>query len=201
MKIFCVGRNYSDHAREMNAEVPADPVIFMKPETALVRNEKLYYPYFTQDLHYEGELVIKIAKNGKGIEPEYAGSYYDQITLGLDLTARDIQQQLKKKGLPWELSKSFDHSAVIGDWIPVAPIISNPIEFELRQNQKSVQKGSTLDMLFSINQIVSYISRFFTLKTGDLIFTGTPAGVGPIQKGDVFEGFINQNSVLKTTVY
>jgi len=193
MKIFCIGRNYAAHAAELNNEVPENPVVFMKPDTAVVKNnDPVYYPDFTNDLHYEVELVVRISKMGKHIEEKFASKYYDQIGLGVDFTARDIQAELKQKGLPWERAKAFDQSAVIGQFWSVAEFedIQNTT-FELYKNDVRVQFGNTMDMIFTINQLIANISKMCTLKVGDLIFTGTPSGVGPVKKGDQLRGVLN----------
>lgn len=202
MKIICIGRNYADHAKEMNAEVPTVPVFFMKPDTAILKNgQDFYYPDFTSDLHYECELVYRINKAGKNIQAKFADKYYSEMTLGIDFTARDLQQECKKKGLPWEIAKSFESSAPISDVFQQTESI-NPkeISFELRKNGEVVQQGQSKDMIFSIDEIISYISRFMTLKTGDLIYTGTPQGVGPVSIGDVLEGSLNGQAMFRFEV-
>ena len=202
MKIICIGRNYADHAKEMNAEVPTVPVFFMKPDTAILKNgQDFYYPDFTSDLHYECELVYRINKAGKNIQAKFAHKYYSEMTLGIDFTARDLQQECKKKGLPWEIAKSFESSAPISDVFQQTESI-NPkeISFELRKNGEVVQQGQSKDMIFSIDEIISYISRFMTLKTGDLIYTGTPQGVGPVSIGDVLEGSLNGQAMFRFEV-
>jgi len=202
MKIFCVGRNYAEHARELSNAVPSQPVIFCKPDTALLRNhEDFYLPDFSNDVHHEVELVLRICKNGKHIEEKFARKYYDQITVGIDFTARDIQQQQKEKGLPWEIAKAFDGSAPLGEWIDFASL-KNPdnISFSLHKNHQQVQLGQTSDMLFSFDRIIAYISRYFTLKTGDLIYTGTPSGVGPVQAGDFLEARLEDRLLLTCRV-
>ena len=193
MKIICIGRNYAAHAKEMNAPLPESPVFFMKPDTALLKNgQAFYYPEFTKDLHYECELVVRIDKTGKHISAQFAHKYYSHVTLGIDLTARDLQEQCKTKGLPWEIAKSFEHSAPISDkWIPKEQLDLTNCEFVLFKNNLPVQVGKTSDMIFSIDKIIAYISQFMTLKTGDLIFTGTPSGVGPVQVGDHLSGELN----------
>lgn len=198
MKIFCIGRNYAKHAEELHNEIPKEPVIFMKPKNALLQNNNpFYYPDFTVDIHHECELVLRICKNGKNIREKYASRYYDKITVGIDFTARDLQAVLKEKGLPWEKAKSFDHSAVIGKMIDFRPRIGDdPIHFGLKLNGKIVQEGNTADMLFSFDQILTHISRYFTVNIGDLIFTGTPVGVGRIQIGDHLEGFLGKDLLL-----
>jgi acylpyruvate hydrolase len=202
MKIICIGRNYAEHAKEMNAAVPTEPVFFMKPDTSLLKDgSDFYFPDFTQDLHYECELVIKICKTGKHIAEKFAHNYYTQFSLGIDFTARDLQQKCKEKGLPWEIAKAFEHSAPISNtWIDVKNTELSDLHFFLKKNGETVQKGHTADMLFNINQLISYVSRFMTLKTGDLIFTGTPSGVGPVVVGDVLEGFIGEEKMFRFEV-
>jgi 2-keto-4-pentenoate hydratase/2-oxohepta-3-ene-1,7-dioic acid hydratase in catechol pathway len=202
MKIFCVGRNYVAHAKELGNEVPTEPVIFMKPKSALLQpNAPFYYPEFTNELHYECEIVLRIGKNGKYIQEKQAGKYYNAITAGIDFTARDIQDELKKKGLPWEKAKAWDNSAVVGTWIDINPQIQkNNINFCLYKNKELVQNGNTNLMLFNFDQIVSNISNYFSLNIGDLIFTGTPAGVGECVVGDVLEGFIENDSLFELEV-
>ncbi|HEX8316253.1 MAG TPA: fumarylacetoacetate hydrolase family protein [Flavisolibacter sp.] len=202
MKIFCVGRNYTDHAKELNNEIPDEPVIFMKPKSALLQpHTPFYYPEFTNELHYECELVLRIAKNGKYIQEKFANKYYDAVTAGIDFTARDIQAELKQKGLPWEKAKAWDNSAVIGKWVPLANLKDrNNINFSLQKNKEEVQKGNSQDMLFDFDYIVSYISNFFSINIGDLIFTGTPAGVGEIVVGDEIEAFMDEQSMLTLEV-
>ncbi|HMP91946.1 MAG TPA: fumarylacetoacetate hydrolase family protein [Phnomibacter sp.] len=202
MKIICVGRNYIDHAKELGNQVPDEPVIFMKPKNALLNNGgALFYPAFTNELHYEAELVVKISKNGKFIDRRAARQYYQEITVGIDFTARDVQERLKKKALPWEKAKAFDHSAAIGSWVPVSSL-ENPgnIAFSLFKNGEMVQQGQSADMIFSIDKIISHISEYFTLNIGDLIYTGTPAGVGEVVVDDLLEGYLEGNLVLETYV-
>lgn len=201
MKIICVGRNYSEHAKELNNAVPTSPMLFMKPQTALLQDGKpFFHPNFSENIHYELEVVLKICKNGKHIESNFAHKYYDQVTLGIDFTARDLQDKLKEKGHPWEIAKAFDHSAVIGEWLPFENFNSENIGFQLFQNENLVQDGHTNEMIFDFNTLVSYASKFFTLKQGDLIFTGTPAGVGKINIGDVLEGQLEGEKVLHCEV-
>jgi acylpyruvate hydrolase len=202
MKIICIGRNYTEHAKEMNAELPTAPVFFMKPETALImQGNDFYYPDFTKDLHYECELVVRIDKAGKHISEKFAHKYYSQIGLGLDFTARDLQQTCKEKGLPWEIAKSFDHSAALGNvFLNKHTINLDALDFELRKNGSTVQLGNTSQMLFNIDRIIAYVSQFITLKTGDLIYTGTPAGVGPVAIGDLLEGFISKEKMFSFKV-
>jgi 2-keto-4-pentenoate hydratase/2-oxohepta-3-ene-1,7-dioic acid hydratase in catechol pathway len=191
MKIICVGRNYRDHAAEMKAEVPSEPVFFMKPDTAVLKDDIFYFPHFTQEIHYECELLVKIDRVGKHIDPKFARKYYSSIGLGIDFTARDLQNLCKEKGLPWELAKAFDQSAVISNrWVPFNDLNSSNITFEFYQNGQLRQTGNSEMMLFNIDQIIAYISKFITLKTGDVIFTGTPAGVGPIKIGDELKGHL-----------
>ncbi len=193
MKIICIGRNYAEHARELNNPVPERPVVFMKPATALLNGDKpFFYPDFTKDLHFEGELVLRVARNGRHVQPEFAHTYYEEISIGIDFTARDLQQQCKKKGHPWEIAKAFDHSAPVGRFISLKELPDpSAIDFELDRDGEPVQRGNTRDMLFSFDEIVVYVSQFFKLQMGDLIFTGTPAGVGPVSRGDTFTGRIS----------
>ena len=197
MKIFCIGRNYAEHAKELNNAVPTKPMVFMKPPTALLLDGKpLFYPDFTRNLHHEIEIVLRISKNGKAIEPAFAHRYYDQIALGIDFTARDVQDELKAKGQPWELAKGFDGSAVLSDFRPLSNFDVADIKFELQKNGTAVQVGTTQDLIFSFDTLVSYISKFFTLQQGDIIFTGTPAGVGAVAVGDLLEGFLEGEKLL-----
>lgn len=197
MKIICIGRNYADHAKELNNEIPDDPVIFMKPKNAILLPEKpFYYPEFSDDIHYECELVYKICKNGKFIQEKFAHKYYNEVTVGIDFTARDVQQKLKSKGLPWELAKAFDGSAVVGDFVP----LTDQLEFELIRNGNVVQKGSSTDMIYNINQVIAYVSQYISINIGDLIFTGTPAGVGPIQVYDKLEGVLNGEKLFSVEI-
>jgi acylpyruvate hydrolase len=201
MKIFCVGRNYSEHAKELGNAVPENPVIFSKPDTALLKNsEPFYFPDFSKDVHHEVELVIRINKVGKKIQEKFARNYYNEIGLGIDFTARDMQSKLKEKGLPWELAKAFDGSAPIGDFVSVEGLDVNNINFSLKKNGVEVQKGNTAQMIFSFDAIVSFVSQYFTLKVGDLIYTGTPAGVSKVEIGDKLEGFIENKLMLNCEV-
>ncbi len=202
MKVICIGRNYADHAKEMNAEVPSAPVFFMKPDSSILRDgSPFFYPEFTKDLHYECEIVVKINKLGKNISEKFAHTYYDEIGLGIDFTARDLQGEAKSKGLPWEIGKAFDNSAFISKkWINKADLDLENISFSLTQNGTTVQNGSTADLIFSFDKIIAYISQFVTLKIGDLIYTGTPAGVGPIQIGDKLEGFIGEKKMYSLNI-
>ncbi|MGN6354233.1 MAG: fumarylacetoacetate hydrolase family protein [Parafilimonas sp.] len=199
MKIFCVGRNYAEHAKELKNEVPPEPVIFLKPKSALLTpGFQFYYPEFTNELHYEAELVLYISKNGKYIPEEQAQRYYDRISVGIDFTARDIQAELKKKGLPWEKAKAWDGSAVVGRMHELtADMLKKPIEFSLEVNNELVQQGNSNDMLFSFDRIIADISQYFALNIGDLIFTGTPAGVGECVVGDVLIGHLGNEKVFE----
>jgi 2-keto-4-pentenoate hydratase/2-oxohepta-3-ene-1,7-dioic acid hydratase in catechol pathway len=198
MKIICIGRNYAEHVKEMNAPVPTEPVLFMKPETALLqKNEPFYYPEFSKDIHHEVELVLKISKMGRHIDLQFANRYYDEIGIGIDFTARDIQAKCKEKGLPWEKAKAFDHSAPIGKFLPKTKFpLMDDIRFHLDVNGQKVQQGTTEDLLFSFDHLIAYVSKFFTLKKGDMIFTGTPQGVGPVKIGDRLEAYIGQEKLL-----
>jgi len=198
MKIICIGRNYAEHAKELNNPVPAEPVFFLKPDTALiVNNQPFYIPDFSNDIHHEVELVIKIAKAGKHIDKKFASKYYNEIGIGIDFTARDIQSQCKEKGLPWEKAKAFDGSAPVGKFKDKAQLNSDGINFHLEKNGTEIQTGNTKDLIFSFDEIIAYISRYFTLKTGDLIFTGTPAGVGAVKQGDKLSAFIEGENLLE----
>ena len=200
MKILCIGRNYVDHAKEMNSSVPKSPLIFMKPESALNKSDVLKYPSFTSNLHYELELVIHISKEVCEITLEQAADCFDKIGLGIDFTARDIQAQCKEKGHPWEKAKAFDHSASLSTLIDKSSFNLSDTKFELFQNEEKVQSGSSEDMIFNFDFLIHYASRYFTLHPGDLIFTGTPAGVGPVKKGDKLEGYLNGDSLLKVSI-
>ena len=202
MKFFCIGRNYVEHAKELGNEVPDEPVIFMKPKSALLApNVPFYYPEFTNELHYECELVLRISKNGKYISEASASSFFDAITVGIDFTARDIQNELKKKGLPWEKAKAWDNSAVVGKWKMIDDSIDNTnINFSMTKNGEVVQKGNSNQMIHDFNQIIAHISTYFSLNIGDMIFTGTPAGVGEIVVGEELEGFLENESLFKIKV-
>lgn len=203
MKIICIGRNYADHARELQNEVPDEPVIFIKPETALIpKGHPFYYPLHTEDLHYEVELVLRICRVGKHIDPKFAHKYYAEIGIGIDFTARDVQQKCKEKGLPWEKAKAWDHSAPLSKTFKSLNELPNPksISFSLHKNGIPVQSGNTSDMLFDFDQLVHHASAFFTLKMGDLIFTGTPSGVGPAVKGDLLEAYIEEEKLLSLRI-
>lgn len=202
MKIICIGRNYVEHIRELNHTIPAEPVFFLKPDTALlIRNRPLYYPSFTSQLHHEIELVLKINKVGKHIQKEFAHTYFDEIGIGLDMTARDLQDTAKKKSLPWTIAKGFDQSAPIGSFLPKSRFddLKN-ISFHLDLNGKTVQNGNSGMMIYPFEEIISYISNFMTLRTGDLIFTGTPAGVGPVKTGDILEAYLEGKKLLKCEI-
>jgi 2-keto-4-pentenoate hydratase/2-oxohepta-3-ene-1,7-dioic acid hydratase in catechol pathway len=198
MKIIAIGRNYAEHAKELNNPVPTVPVIFMKPDTAILKDNKpFYHPEFSSDIHHEIELVLKISKEGKHIAEKFAGNYFEEIGLGIDFTARDIQQKHKEKGLPWELAKAFDHSAPISKFIPKSNFKDlNQLNIRLDLNGKTVQNGNTRDLLFSYEYIISFVSKYFTLKKGDLIFTGTPQGVGKINIGDHLAGYLEDEKLL-----
>lgn len=201
MKIFCIGRNYADHAKELNNKVPSKPMIFMKPPTALLLNGgPFYYPDFSTNIHYEGEIVLKIVKNGKHVSEEFALEYIDAITIGLDLTARDLQAECKEKGHPWEIAKAFDNSAVLGSWIPFDTSRSKDISFSLHLNGEMVQNGNTEDLIFHFETLIAYISKYFKIQKGDLIYTGTPAGVGPVKIGDILEGSIEGQNLLRCMI-
>lgn len=202
MKIICIGRNYAAHIEELKNEKPGQPVVFLKPDTALLKGgAPFYYPDFSSNIHHEIELVLKIAKEGKYIQPQFAHRYFEEIGLGIDFTARDLQDQCKAKGLPWEIAKGFNGSAPIGEFIPVAELgdLKN-MDFHLEINGEVKQRGNTSMMLFDFATIISYVSQFFTLKKGDLIYTGTPAGVGPVQVGDQLFGFIGNEKMLHVEV-
>jgi acylpyruvate hydrolase len=199
MKIICIGRNYVSHAQELNNEVPDEPVFFMKPDSALLRNnDPFYHPEWTQEVHYEVELILRICRLGKNIDKKFASRYYDEIGLGIDFTARDIQDQLKKKGLPWEKAKAFDQSAVISsNFLPLSIMPEKAaIKFNLDVNGKTVQNGDSSLMIFNFDEIIVHVSRYMTLKIGDLIYTGTPAGVGPVKIGDRLEGYLEGKTMF-----
>jgi len=202
MKIICVGRNYADHAKELKNEVPSEPVIFLKPETALLpKRNPFFIPEFSSDIHHELELVVRINRVGKSIEERFAQRYYNEATVGIDFTARDIQSALKAKGLPWERAKAFDGSAPVGKFVPLSALGSvQNLDLRLEKNDEVVQEGNTSDMLFTVDRVISYVSQFMTLKIGDLIFTGTPAGVGPVKENDVLKAYLNDQELLKINV-
>jgi 2-keto-4-pentenoate hydratase/2-oxohepta-3-ene-1,7-dioic acid hydratase in catechol pathway len=198
MKIICAGLNYRQHTIEMNWAFPQEPVLFLKPDSAIVKNNKPFFlPDFSSDIHYEVEVVVKISKLGKGISRKFAHRYFDEVTMGIDITARDIQTRLKKEGKPWEISKGFDGSAPLGKFVPVRSFSNvNNLDFRLEINGNIVQKSNTSDMIFSIAELIEYSSKFFTLKTGDLIFTGTPSGVGSLRKNDHLVAFLDDKPLL-----
>lgn len=202
MKMICIGRNYANHIAELNNERPDAPVIFMKPDTALVQKQYPFVlPEFSNDVHHEVEVLVKINKVGKYIDAKFAHKYYDEIGLGIDFTARDVQSKLKEKGLPWEIAKAFDGSAVVGDFVPKAELGNlNELNFELSNNDRVVQKGNTSNMLWKIDEIIAYVSQFFTLRTGDIIFTGTPEGVAKVNPGDVLEGMLEGRKLFRIQV-
>lgn len=200
MKIICIGRNYTEHISELNNEKPDEPVVFMKPDTALLKESDFYIPDFSQDVHHEIEVVVKISRVGKYIEPKFAHKYYNEISVGIDFTARDLQSKLKEKGLPWEKAKAFDGSAVVGNFISVEGLDTNNLDLELLKNGTSQQKGNTNQMMWNINELIAYVSQYFTLKTGDLIFTGTPSGVSKVETNDVLEGFLEGKQLFKINI-
>jgi 2-keto-4-pentenoate hydratase/2-oxohepta-3-ene-1,7-dioic acid hydratase in catechol pathway len=202
MKIICVGRNYAAHAKELNNAVEEEPVIFLKPDTALLNNNQDFYlPDFSNDIHYETEVVVKINKAGKHIDEKFAHRYYDSVSLGIDFTARDLQTMLKAKGLPWERAKAFDGSAVIGSFLPLADVgMISDLSFLMNLNGQKVQSANTSEMVFSVDKVIAFVSRFITLKTGDLIYTGTPQGVGKVNVGDNLVGFLGDKEMFNFNV-
>ncbi|RRQ47589.1 FAA hydrolase family protein [Maribacter algicola] len=202
MKIICIGRNYTEHIEELKNEKPSEPVIFIKPDSAVLPKEQDFYiPEFSNDVHYEVEVLIKIKRVGKHIKEEFAGTYYDEIGLGIDFTARDLQSKLKEKGLPWEKAKGFDGAAVIGQWLPKSNFKDlNSLNFGLFKNGEAVQKGNTSLMLWKIDEIISYVSTFFMLKKGDVIFTGTPAGVGKVSANDYLTGYLEDKELFNVKI-
>lgn len=197
MKIICIGRNYAEHAQELGNEVPESPVIFMKPDTAVLKKgSDFYIPEFSDDVHYELEVVLKISKGGKYIQEENADKYYDEIGLGIDFTARDLQSKLKEKGLPWELAKGFDGSAVLSEFYKKEKFNMKNLNFSLRKNKEEVQNGNTSMMIFSPEKIIAFVSQYFTLRVGDLIFTGTPKGVGKVSENDMLQAFLEDEKVF-----
>ena len=202
MKIICIGRNYANHIKELENDIPKEPLFFLKPDTAIQpKGHPFFIPHFSHEIHYEVELVIKIDKTGKHIEEQFAHKYYSQIGLGIDFTARDVQKECKAKGLPWEKAKGFDGSAQISrSFIKKSDLILDNIHFSLEKNGEIVQKGNTKEMIFTFDQIISYVSRFLTLKIGDLIFTGTPSGVGQVRAGDKLKGFLSNKEMLKVLI-
>ena len=202
MKIVCIGRNYTAHINELQNEKPKHPVLFLKPDTTILqKNQPFFIPHFTDDIHYEVEVLVKIEKLGKHIEPQFAHKYYNQIGLGIDFTARTVQKELKENGLPWEKAKAFDGSAVVGKWAPKSTFESlENLSFSLKKNDVVVQSGNTQQMLWGIDTVIAYVSQFFTLKIGDIIFTGTPAGVGQVQAGDILKGYIENEEFFNIKV-
>jgi 2-keto-4-pentenoate hydratase/2-oxohepta-3-ene-1,7-dioic acid hydratase in catechol pathway len=201
MKIIAIGRNYAEHIKELQNERPDEPVVFLKPDTALLKdNAPFYYPDFSKDIHHEVEILLRINKEGKNIDPAFAHKYYDEIGIGIDFTARDLQQKCKTKGLPWEIAKAFNGSAPVSAFVPKAGYNLSDLDFSLRINGEIRQQGNTKLMLFNFDTIIAYVSRFFTLKTGDIVFTGTPQGVGPVQVGDRLEAFIADKPMLSFEV-
>ncbi len=198
MKIICIGLNYRKHAIEMGWPIPAEPIVFLKPDSSLLKNNKPFFlPGFSENIHYEVEVVIKISKLGKGISSRFAPRYFDEVTLGIDITARDIQSRQAATGMPWELSKCFDGAAPLGSFVPVTTIKDmRNLDFRLEINEKIVQQSNTTDMIFGFNEIIEYVSQFFTLKTGDLIFTGTPSGVGQLKKNDNLVAYLGEKPLL-----
>ena len=202
MKLICIGRNYTDHITELENEKPTDPVVFLKPDTAiLLKKQPFFIPGFSDEVHHEVEVLVKIKKVGKYIDQKFAHKYYDEIGLGIDFTARDLQSKLKAKGLPWEKAKAFDGAAVIGKWLPKSEIENvNDINFSLQKNGKVVQQGNTSLMLWKIDELIAYVSQYFTLKIGDIIFTGTPKGVSKVQEDDVLVGYIEDKELFNIKV-
>lgn len=202
MKIICIGRNYAEHAKELGNAVPTEPVFFCKPDSAILpKGNPFFIPDWTSDVHYEVELVVRIDRLGKHISKEFAPRYYGAVGLGIDFTARDVQEELKKKGLPWEKAKGFDGSAVVSpDFIPIEELNANQIEFSMKKNDTLVQRGASSDMIFDFNAIIAYVSQYMTLKIGDLIFTGTPSGVGKVNAGDELTGFIGERAMFQVKV-
>lgn len=202
MKILCIGRNYAKHIEELQNERPDEPVVFLKPDSAiLLKQHPFVIPEFSEDIHHEIEIIVRINKVGKYIDAKFAHKYYDEISVGIDFTARDLQQKLKDKGLPWEKAKAFDGSAVIGEFLPKTQFGSTEnLTFELTNNGKSVQKGNTSHMLWKIDELIAHVSQFFTLKIGDIIFTGTPEGVAKVQPNDILEGFLEENKLFRIQV-
>ncbi len=201
MKIICIGRNYTEHAQELGNEIPEEPVIFMKPDSAIFRQRDAFYiPDWTNDVHYELEVVIKLNRLGKNIESKFAHKYYSEVTVGIDFTARDVQTRLKQKGLPWEKAKAFDQSAVVGEYVSAEGLEIENLDFELYRNGKLAQQGNTSQMIYSVADMIEHCSQYFTLKIGDLLFTGTPKGVSSVKVGDILEGYIAGQKVLNVKV-
>ncbi len=202
MKLICIGRNYTDHIKELANERPTDPVVFLKPDTSvLLKKQAFFIPDFSNDVHHEVEVLVKINKVGKYIDKKFAHKYYDEIGLGIDFTARDLQNELKSKGLPWEKAKAFDGAAVIGNWLPKSDFKNlDKINFSLKKNDVIVQQGNTEQMLWKIDELIEYISKYFTLKIGDIIFTGTPSGVAKVESNDELVGYIENTEMFKLTI-
>ena len=202
MKLICVGRNYNNHIAELQNKRPRNPLVFLKPDSAiLLKNQPFFIPEFSDNIQYEVELIVKINRVGKYISPDYAAKYYDQIGLGIDFTARDLQQDLKQKGLPWEKAKAFDGSAVIGNWVSKSNFKNiNQLSFGLKKNGRLVQSGNSQQMLWNIDELIAYVSQYFTLKIGDVIFTGTPAGVGAVAAGDTLTGYIEKEEFFSVKI-
>jgi len=200
MKILCIGRNYAKHAKELNNAVPTKPLMFMKPQTAIALDKVLPYPPFTESLHYELEVTLLISKTGKNIDLDSASQYYDKIGLGIDYTARDIQSLCKEKSHPWEVAKAFDNSAALSEFYPKSNYDLNNIRFRLEQNGETVQEGETKDLIFKFDYLIHYASKFFTLEAGDIIMTGTPAGVGPVKVGDKLLGYLEDELILENSI-
>ena len=202
MKIICIGRNYTDHIEELANERPEDPVVFLKPDTSLVlKNQPFFIPPFSNDVHYEVEVLVRINRIGKHIQQKFAHKYFDEIGLGIDFTARDLQAKLKAKGLPWEKAKAFDGAAVVGDWVNKSELPHiDELQFEMTKNGTVVQQSSSALMLWKVDELIAYVSQFFTLKIGDIIFTGTPAGVGPVAENDVLEGSLEGRQLFSIKV-
>lgn len=200
MKIFCIGRNYADHAKELNNKVPKQPLVFMKPRTAVTYSKEVPYPSFTEELHYELELTLLISKTGKNIAVKNAGDHFSEIGLGIDYTARDIQRICKSKGHSWEIAKAFDNSAALSTFYPKSDYDLSNVKFHLEQNGKTVQQGETKDLLFELNFLIHHVSKYFTLEVGDVVMTGTPAGVGPVKAGDRLKGYLEGKLVLENLV-
>lgn len=202
MKLICIGRNYNNHIAELQNKKPQDPLVFLKPDSAvLLKNQPFFIPEFSDNIHYEVELIVKINRVGKYISPDYAAKYYDQIGLGIDFTARDLQQELKQKGLPWEKAKAFDGSAVIGNWVSKSNFKNiDQLSFGLKKNGRLVQSGNSQQMLWNIDELIAYVSQYFTLKIGDVIFTGTPAGVGAVAAGDTLTGYIEKEEFFSVKI-
>jgi 2-keto-4-pentenoate hydratase/2-oxohepta-3-ene-1,7-dioic acid hydratase in catechol pathway len=202
MKIICIGRNYTEHIEELENEKPSEPVVFLKPDTSiLLKKQPFFIPDFSNDVHYEVEVLVKIDRIGKHIDSKFSHKYYNEIGLGIDFTARDLQSKLKEKGLPWEKAKSFDGAAVIGNWVDKTKFESiDSLNFHLNKNEKKVQIGNTQNMLWKVDEIIAYVSKYFTLKIGDVIFTGTPSGVGRVEKNDVLSGFLEEEQLFSIKV-